>query len=142
MLLKRLRFPFALLVVCGVVVLQSGELTHDSRGFTRVHLENASDSTLTFLAIGTSEGALATAENRLSGPLPPRAVYSAVVSRPGNYWIRTEVETEGYTLERIEGPIRLHRGVCQWRFSELDARPLYTTGASLPTTSAQSIAAA
>ncbi|MBX3176460.1 MAG: hypothetical protein KF886_03800 [Candidatus Hydrogenedentes bacterium] len=127
MWLKPLRRPVALLLVSGVFPLVIGcSSSQDPQTFTRLHLENESREPVTFLAIGTSEADLATAENRLSQPLPPRAVYSAIVSRPGNYWVRAEIEAEGYTIERIEGPVRLGRGVHDWRFQQVDARPLYS----------------
>ena len=98
-----------------------------TKGIIRIHLANEGDSALTFLAIDTSEAALATAVNRLAKPLPPNAVYSAVLSRSGNYWVRAEVETDGYTLERIEGPVRVGRGVATLPLRQVDARPLYAS---------------
>lgn len=128
MWLKPLRRPVALLVVCSVITLITGcTPSEDTQSFTRLHLENETRDSVTFLAISASEAELKTAENRLSHPLPPRAVYSAIVPRPGNYWVRTEIDADGYTIERVEGPVRLGRGVHDWRFQQVDARPLYSS---------------
>lgn len=96
---------------------------------TRIHMENASDSPLTLIAVGFSEQEVERAPNRLLEPLEPDSVYSALLSRPGNYWVRTEVEERGHTIERIEGPLRVSRGILDWQFKEIDVRPLYDHGA-------------
>ena len=119
-----------LFVACLPMALITGcSWDEGDKHYVRIHLENEGDAPVTFLAIGPSEAALETAQNRLSRPLPPKAVYSVSLSRPGNYWVRAEVETEGYTVERIEGPLRAQRGVLDWRFKEVDARPLYAAAA-------------
>lgn len=92
---------------------------------TRLHLENASDAPVTFFAIAVSEQEVAAAANRLTHPLEPDSVYSALLARPGNYWVRAEFEADGHVIERIEGPMRVSRGISDWQFSTLDARPLY-----------------
>ena len=92
---------------------------------TRLHLENASDAPVTFFAIGVSEQEVAAAANRLTQPLEPDSVYSALLARPGNYWVRAEFEVGGHVIERIEGPMRVSRGISDWQFTTLDARPLY-----------------
>lgn len=92
---------------------------------TRFHLENGSNAPLTFFAIGVSEQELAEAKNRLVRPLEPDSIYSAFLNRPGNYWVRAEFEESGHIIERIEGPLRVSRGISDWRFTALDARPLY-----------------
>lgn len=125
MVFKHLRHTAALALAGLTIALLAGCSAPDSKGFTRMHLENDSDTAVTFLAIGTSEVALEHAENRLAQPLPPHAVYSAVLSRPGNYWVRTEVETDGYMIKRVEGPVRLGRGVSNWQFNQIDSGPLY-----------------
>ena len=99
---------------------------------TRLHLKNASDAPVTFFAIGVSEQEVALADNRLSQPLKPDSVYSALLTRPGNYWVRTEFEENGHVIERIEGPMRVSRGISDWHFTTLDARPLYEDEKVLP----------
>lgn len=117
---------------CTLLLFLSSCAPESAKGFTRIHLANEGGAALTFLAIDTSEPGLATAVNRLSKPLPPHAVYSAVLSRPGNYWVRTEVETDGYTIERIEGPIRVSRGVATLPLKRVDAQPLYAAVTAYP----------
>ena len=130
MSLKHLCVGAILLIGGGTLGLAYSSSSPGVKSVTRIHLENGADAALTFLAIGVSEEALKTAENRLCRPLPPDSVYSAVLSRPGNYWVRAEVETDGYRLERILGPIRLANGVSDWRFHTLDSGPLYSMGAN------------
>ncbi len=107
---------FGLSAGCGV---------SESATVTRLHLENASDSPLTFIAVGFSEHEVEKASNRLPKPLEPDSVYSAILSRPGNYWVRMEFEEGGHTIERIAGPLRVSRGILDWQFTALDVRPLY-----------------
>ena len=102
--------------------------------FTRLHLENASDAPVTFFAIGVSEQEVVEADNRLPHPLEPDSVYSALLTRPGNYWVRAEFEEGGHVIERIEGPMRVSRGVSDWQFTTLDARPLYEGQSPVATT--------
>lgn len=97
----------------------------DHQVTTRMHLTNVSGSTVVFLAIEDSELAVKMAPNRLAQPLPPSAVYSAVLPRTGNYWVRTETQSEGSTLQRIVGPIRIGRGIQDWEFTRDDEMPLY-----------------
>lgn len=117
------------LSVCLVMISMAGCVAEDPKGYTRMHLQNESDANITFLAIDVSEDALSNAENRLLKPLAPDAVYSAVLSRPGNYWVRTEVETDGYIVQRVAGPVRVSRGVLDWPLEKIDATPLYSTTA-------------
>lgn len=105
--------------------LASGCGNSEPASVTRLHLENASDSPVTFIAVGFSEEDVEQAPNRLPKPLEPDSVYSALLSRPGNYWVRTEFEERGHTIERIEGPFRVSRGILDWQFTTLDVRPLY-----------------
>lgn len=105
--------------------LSAGCGASDPASVTRLHLENASDSPVTFIAVGFSERDVEQASNRLPKPLEPASVYSALLSRPGNYWVRTEFEEGGHTIERIEGPLRVSRGILNWQFTTLDVRPLY-----------------
>lgn len=112
-------------IACLSLLLAAGCTPEASKNYTRMHLQNQSDTVVTFLAIEVTEEALADAGNRLPKPLPPDSVYSAVLSRPGNYWVRTQVETEGYIVERIEGPVRVSRGVLDWRFEKVDGGPIY-----------------
>ena len=105
--------------------LSAGCGTSDFASVTRIHLENASDSPLTLIAVGFSEQDVEQAANRLPKPLEPYSVYSALLTRPGNYWVRTEFEKGGHTIERIEGHLRVSRGILDWRFTTLDVRPLY-----------------
>jgi len=105
--------------------LGAGCGTSDSASVTRIHLENASDSPITLIAVGLSEQDVERAANRLPKPLEPDSVYSAVLTRPGNYWVRAEFKEGGHTIERIEGPFRVSRGILDWRFTTLDVRPLY-----------------
>ncbi len=94
---------------------------------TRMHLSNESQSPVLFLAIEDSELAASTAENRLAQPLLPNVVFSAVLSRPGNYWVRTETQEGGSTVRRIVGPIRLGGGVFAWDLTREDEAPLYNS---------------
>lgn len=123
-ILSRRTVPAAIACLSGFLAL-SGCGGPEKQVFTRIHLANGSDSELVYLAIADSEMAVSVASNRLSHPLPPHTVYSAVLSRPGNYWVRTELESEGSTIRRIEGPIRLGRGIHQWEFTGEDEKPLY-----------------
>ncbi len=104
----------------------------NKQDFTRVHLANSSDAALVFLAIETSEARATEATNRLSHPLPPTAVYSAVLPRPGNYWIRTETEVGDAIVRRVIGPVRLGRGVFDWEYTSQDEVPLYQTAPYQP----------
>lgn len=104
----------------------------DKHDYTRVHLANGSDATLVFLAIETSESGATEAVNRLSHPLPPTAVYSAVLPRPGNYWIRTETEEGDAVVRRVIGPVRLGRGVYDWEYTPQDEVPLYQSAPYQP----------
>lgn len=113
------------LLACLFLMTFVGCTVDNPKGYTRMHLQNESDADITFLAISTSEEALSNAENRLLKPLAPDAVYSAVLSRPGNYWVRTEVETDGYIVQRLDGPLRVSRGVHDWSLQKIDAAPLY-----------------
>lgn len=97
----------------------------DKQDYTRVHLANGSNAALIFLAIETSESRATEAVNRLAHPLPPTAVYSAVLPRPGNYWIRTETEEGDAIVRRVIGPVRLGRGVYDWEYTPQDEVPLY-----------------
>lgn len=93
--------------------------------FTRLHMENSSGAPVTFFAIGISEREVEGAPNRLLQPLEPDSVFSALLTRPGNYWVRAEFESGGHVIERIEGPMRVSHGVSDWQFNTLDVRPLY-----------------
>ncbi|MDP2323987.1 MAG: hypothetical protein Q8N51_08155 [Gammaproteobacteria bacterium] len=125
MLMGHFRRWSAFALVCASGLNLTSCSPAPTKGIIRIHLGNEGDTALSFLAIDTSEAALATAANRLAKPLPPHAVYSAVLSRSGNYWVRAEVETDGYTVERIEGPVRVGRGVATLPLKQVDARPLY-----------------
>lgn len=125
MKLASLRGCAALLLAGLLAGVMGGCSAPAYKGVSRIHLVNQGDEAVTFLAIGTSEDALGTAGNRLTRPIPAKSVYSAVLSRPGNYWIRTGVETDGYIVERLEGPIRVGEGVANWEFKKVDSRPLY-----------------
>ena len=105
--------------------LASGCENSEPASVTRLHLENASDSPLTVVAVGLSQQDVEQAANRLPKPLEPDSIYSALLTRPGNYWVRTEFEEGGHTIERIEGPFRVPRGILDWQFTALDVRPLY-----------------
>jgi len=113
------------LLAASAVALITGCGVETTAPVTRLHLENASDAQVTFFAIDVSEQAVVDADNRLSQPLEPDSVYSALLTRPGNYWVRAEFEYGGHVIERIEGPMRVSRGISDWQFTTLDARPLY-----------------
>lgn len=115
-----------------VTLIGAGCNASDKQDFTRVHLANGSDAALVFLAIETSESGATEAANRLSHPLPPTAVYSAVLPRPGNYWIRTETEVGDAIVRRVIGPVRLGRGVYDWKYTREDEVPLYPSGSVQP----------
>lgn len=117
----------AVCVVFGSALLGCGGT--EKPGSTRMHLANESDFTLVFLAIEDSEMEASTASNRLPRPLPPHAVFSAVLSRPGNYWVRTETESGGSIIRRIEGPVRLGLGIHDWEYTAEDEAPLYRAAA-------------
>ena len=130
---SELRGLFSVGAICLAALLFAGCDRSDKQDFTRIHLANGSSSAVVYLAIEDSEMAAAQAANRLAQPLPPRAIYSAVLSRPGNYWVRTETEAGGSTIRRIEGPIRLGRGVHNWEFTREDEKPLYEASAGRAT---------
>ncbi len=115
-------------VVLVALLLAAGCGEPDTTSVTRLHLENASDAPVTFIAVGVSEQEVAVAANRLPKPLEPSSVYSAILSRPGNYWVRTEFQEGGHTIQRIDGPLRISRGILDWQFTTLDVRPLYESG--------------
>lgn len=108
----------------GILMLAGCKIS-DTHTSTRMHLANGSDTPVVFLAIEDSETGASVAPNRLASPLPPKAVYSAILSRPGNYWILTETAAAGSVIRRIEGPIRVERGVHNWMFTREDVVPLY-----------------
>ena len=113
-------------MICALsLTLLGGCGGSDNLVTTRMHLANTSGSTVVFLAIENSEAAVKTAPNRLAQPLPTSAVYSAVLPRTGNYWVRTETQSQGSTLQRIVGPIRIGRGIQDWEFTRDDEAPLY-----------------
>jgi hypothetical protein len=95
---------------------------------SRMHLTNGSDTPVQFLAIEDSEFAVAGATNRLTKPIPPNTIYSAVLPRPGNYWVRTETRSGDAIVRRVEGPVRIERGVSTWQFKREDGVPLYRNG--------------
>lgn len=103
----------------------SGCSLESAPSVTRLHLENASDIPVTFFALGNSEQEVAAADNRLLRPLEPDGVYSALLVRPGNYWLRAQFEQGGHVIERIVGPIRFSRGISAWQFETLDEQPIY-----------------
>lgn len=92
---------------------------------TRFHLQNESGAPLIDFAIADSQEALEEAENRLAQPIEPDTVYSVRLERPGNYWLRTAFHEGEHTIERVEGPFRIARGISNWRFTREDAEPLY-----------------
>jgi len=116
--------PASIVVTLGVLLV-TGCGRSGNQNFTRIHVANSCGAAVIYLAIEDSEMAAKEASNRLASPLMPHAIYSAVLSRPGNYWVRTETESGGSTIQRLEGPIRVERGVHTWELKREDEMPLY-----------------
>ena len=124
---------FCQVVAIGMLCLMapsqlSGCGSVKSHQSSRIHLTNGSNTPVQFLAIEDSEFAVAAASNRLTKPIPPNTIYSAVLPRPGNYWVRMETRSGDAIVRRVEGPVRIERGVSAWQFKREDGVPLYRNG--------------
>jgi hypothetical protein len=98
-------------ILCATLALSA---CNGKADFFRFQLINQTPYEVTFFVVAESEAGLDTAVNLLAEPIPGNAMAEALVSGPGQYWLRAIADVDGTSVEHTRGPMTMTDGNVGW----------------------------